>query len=131
MTLVETLVVSAILMLVVGLGLPVMRANGAAADWEEARAAMDNSVRAARAEALRRDEVIIFQVAGDGASFGLSNGAPSRTPGAVRLRASGPIGFYPDGSSSGGSVLMTDGARSAEWRFDRSMGLGAPGAAHG
>ena len=123
MTLIEALVVVAITALITAIGFVSFRADGAAAAWRGTSAALVAEVRAARATAIRTDAPALLEVAPDGRSFGRAGTEPVAALGKVRALASGPIRFFADGSATGGTIILSDGDRSATLAVDGPTGL--------
>lgn len=67
-------------------------------------------LRMARAQALRRDRTVVFDVSPDGTAYGDRSGRLAPVAPGVVVDASGApgrrIAFYGDGSSSGGVILV-------------------------
>ena len=78
------------------------------------------ALRLARGRAIAADRVVAFALAGDG--FRLDGGAPEALPSGVGARLLPPgvaaIRFAPDGSASGGRVLLAAGGRAASVQVD-------------
>src|SRR5262249_47153282 len=108
MTLLETLVVLAILGFIGSLAVVAMErvlttfALHAAEDQVSAQLAM------ARARAVRLGEPVAFSAYDDGRTYGASGGTLYQLPAELRLRMSDPgeVRFYPDGSSTGGNIVL-------------------------
>jgi prepilin-type N-terminal cleavage/methylation domain-containing protein len=99
-TLFEMLVVLAVLGLIGGLVWPALSAGGRAQALRSAVSGAQATLARARARAIRSDAAVTLPQAGFGAQ-----------PAGVTIAttpASG-IGFFPDGSSTGGTVDVTDG----------------------
>lgn len=122
MTLIEALVVVAITAMITAIGFVSFRADGEAAAWRATSAALVESARRARAEAVRTDRTAALEVAADGRSFTVAGGAPITAAAGARVIAEQDIVFFTDGSSSGGAVLLTDGTRSATMTVDAVTG---------
>jgi prepilin-type N-terminal cleavage/methylation domain-containing protein len=111
-TLIEMLVVIAMLALLSGLAFPALERTVKHQEFALAAARVENFTRQARADAVRRDEVVrvIELQRGDVAG-------PVRTESLTvptRMAISYPINgirFFPDGSSTGGTITLVDGGR--------------------
>jgi general secretion pathway protein H len=117
-TLLEMLVVLAILGLVVALALPTLRRPPANLRLEAATRTLASALRYSRAQAIARNADVILTIHADRKVFQSSVGsaiqldqeisvemifaAPERRGG-----AGGAIRFFPDGSSSGGDIVLT------------------------
>jgi general secretion pathway protein H len=125
-TLIEALVVVAILGMVAAIGFPEMRRQLATLAQHQTVATVAARLRGARAEALRRDAPVVFAITRDGTGFATTGGRVDRTPEGVVLAVSparaGSLVFYGDGSSSGGSVWVGAGRRTT--RVDVTAGTG-------
>ncbi len=112
-TLIEALVVVAIIGMVAAIGFPQMRQALLTLSRRQAVATVAARLRQARAEALRRDTPVVFAVTDGGTTYGLTGGRPTPTPPGVILASSAArgkaIAFYGDGSSSGGSIWVIAG----------------------
>ena len=114
-TLLEVLVVIAIMALIGGLMFPRIDRILDQARFASARSMVAAAAQAARAEAVRTDSVVVLQAAADGRSL-LSNGRiVADLPADVRI-ASTPGGarFYGDGSAVGGTLHLTGGNARAD-----------------
>ena len=99
-TLLEMLVVLAVLGLAIGIGFPRLRGVYEALDAEAARTALAADLRSARARAIREDRTVEFEVGSDGREFAW-DGVRTRLPDGLRLLASrSRLLFYPDGGAA-------------------------------
>jgi Tfp pilus assembly protein FimT len=111
-TLIEALAVVGIMALVIMVGFPRLQQNMTTLVRRQAATAVVERLREARSTALLKDQPIVFSVADNGRLYGW-RGSTARTNAGVYLRpTSGPIAFYGDGTSSGGSVIVTSARRS-------------------
>ena len=124
-TLIEALVVVGIMSLVVMIGFPRLQQSMQTLVRRQTATAVVERLREAHATALLKDQPVVFSVADNGRLYGW-RGATARTNAGVYLRpANGPIAFYGDGTSSGGSVWITSaqaqlsGRRRSGQRRDR------------
>src|SRR3546814_6316058 len=90
-------------------------------------ATLSAELRAARADAIRHARTVeISALAAEGGDSGYRRGTrpPALLPQDVRLKLPGdkPIGFYPDGSSTGGCVQLMYGNRSVIIGLDPETG---------
>jgi Tfp pilus assembly protein FimT len=105
-TLLEMLVVLGVLTLTAGLVYPNLKRPLATLAPEACRAALEADLRTARAEAIRQDRTTEIDFAADGRTYSV-DGRSVRLSDSVRLAADvDRIRFDPDGSSSGGQLLI-------------------------
>ena len=110
-TLIEALVMVAILMMVSLMAFPRLQQGLLALSQRQTAASVEERLREARATALMDERPVTFQVAGNGRDYGWRGAVASASPG-VRLAASqGPITFAADGTSTGGGVWVLVGRR--------------------
>lgn len=106
-TLIEALVVVAITTMAAMIGFPRMQQALLTLSERQTATVIGEVLRQARADAMLRDEPVIFVV--DAHAYGEGE-AGIRTPPGVTLSArqapGGRIAFYGDGSSSGGQVIV-------------------------
>jgi general secretion pathway protein H len=127
-TLLEVLVVIAVLALVSGLLFPRVERTIENVQFASARSTVQAAALAARAEAARTDSTILLQTSGDGRSL-LSNGrAIAGLPPSIRVHSNAEgLRFFGDGSAAGGALdvisprgqaelLIADGTGVARWR---------------
>jgi general secretion pathway protein H len=85
-------------------------------------------LRIARAQALGSGEQVEVVVAPDGRTYGWTPGPQRRLVGDLSMSPAGSeMRFYPDGSSSGGELTLSDGRLLARFDVDAVTGvLGNP-----
>lgn len=118
-TLLELLVVLAIMALIAAVALPDLRLPGFATDAARAARRIATGLADARQQAIRtnRESVVVFDL--EQRSFQATDGSEVALSGIDRLtlltaerdlidRTRGQIRFYPDGSSDGGEVGIRD-----------------------
>ncbi|HEY2179431.1 MAG TPA: type II secretion system protein [Caulobacteraceae bacterium] len=129
-TLIESLVVLAIFGLVAALGFPRLQQVLATVSRREAVAAVAAELREVRADAVRADREKLFFVASDGHAYGGSGSGRVPTPAGVEVRSAGgaPIGFFGDGSATGGGVWVSAGGKSTLVRVAPMTGAISVGA---
>jgi general secretion pathway protein H len=118
-TLIEALVVVAIMAMMAVIGFPQLRQTLALLAQRETVAVVTARLREARALALRRDAPVLFAVTGDGLGYATTGAPVTRAPPGVVLAsksgapgdATGAIAFFGDGSSTGGAVWVGAGRR--------------------
>lgn len=123
-TLLEMLVVLAVLGLALGVGFPRLRGVYEALDAQAARTALAADLRSARARAVREDRPVVFEVAPDGREFAW-DGVRTQLPDGLRLLAS-PRNFifHPDGGAADARLDLVRTARPAlRLAVDGSTGL--------
>jgi general secretion pathway protein H len=114
-TLIEVLVVVAILGLVAAIGFPQMQRTLRLFSQQQTVATVAARLRQARAEALRTDGPVAFAVSADGRGYATTGRKLDPTPPDVLLAEASPAGgaivFFGDGSSTGGAVTVTAAGR--------------------
>jgi general secretion pathway protein H len=115
-TLLEMLVILAILALVSGIAFPALDKAMRRQAFQADAVRVDTVLRRARAAAIARGTSVRVR-AGEGGHALAGEGAAERLAGAARvtLPAAG-LAFYADGSASGGAVALRDGRLAARWR---------------
>ena len=114
-TLIEAMVVIAILAMIGAIAFPEMRAGLSRVAFQQAAAGLRADLRMARAQALNTGERVDLEVAADGASYGWTPGPHRVLVDGLRLSSpDGATSFFPDGSASGGRLRLTGGRRSLE-----------------
>lgn len=121
-TLLEMLVVVAIAALITGIGFPQLQRQVGAQEWRTATAATAALLRQGRAQALRGDRVAVVAAEPGGTALRL-DGKPLALPRSVAAAVPLPITFYPDGSTSGGEVMVTAGRLAARIAVAPDTGL--------
>ncbi len=111
-TLIEALVVVAITMLVTLIGFPRLQQGLLTLSQRETAVTLEARLREARATALIENHPIIFSVLAGGRTYGWRNALVQSAPGVTVASVNGPIGFFGDGTSTGGAVWVTAGRRS-------------------
>lgn len=121
-TLIEMLVVLAILGLVSGIAYPALDRALRRQAFLDACARVEAGVRSARAAALAEGRAVRVRGDADGHGF-LYGDAEEPLPDAavLRLPADG-IAFYPDGSATGGDVVLRLQGLDRGWRVVRGTG---------
>ena len=121
-TLLEMLVIVAILSLVTGIIFPSLDRAMRRQDFANSCARLELALRTARAVAIRSDVPVRFKVSADG--HGFSYGAVSeRLPDTTKL--TGPdrdIAFFADGSAMGGTIAIADRGLMRRWSVRPSTG---------
>ncbi len=131
-TLLEMVVVLAILGLVGGLVLSGAPKPGSTLDLRSARALVAGSLRAARSRATVTNQPVPVRFDTGAASLQLGTDPVRRLPNGIRIAAAAParIVFRPDGSSTGGTVELAGRADTARiavnWLTGRVVADGAP-----
>lgn len=128
-TLLEMLVVLAVLALAIAL----VAGAGGPRPEAVARAAADHvaaALRTARGRAILEDRTVTVALDAAGHALRVGDDAPLRLPPALALSGPAVIRFAPDGSSSGGRIVLTGGTRqmavSVDWLTGRVRRAAAP-----
>jgi prepilin-type N-terminal cleavage/methylation domain-containing protein len=113
-TLIESLVVLAILGMTAAIGFPKLQQALAIMSLRQSLAAVTAELHQVLADALRSDRPELFVVSRDGRAYGGSGSGLVRTPAGVEVRSNSGrmIEFYGDGSSTGGEIGISVGRRS-------------------
>lgn len=122
-TLLEALVILAIMGLAAGISFPAVSAAFRYQDFLDGATRFEAALRSARAEAMRRGVSVRFSVSSDQRGFAagaVTDRLPERLRGTPRA---GGITFYPDGTASGGELAVEDGVRQRRWRVRPTTGL--------
>jgi general secretion pathway protein H len=117
-TLLELLVVLATLSLVAALALPSLRRPPDNLRLETATRTLASALRLSRAQAIARNADVVLTIHADRRVFESSTGSAIRLDQEIsvemiyaaserRGRAAGAIRFFPDGTSSGGDIVLT------------------------
>lgn len=120
-TLIEIIVVLSILALVTALVLPLMSGAEAKEDTRAAAHAIASGLRVTRNLAMMRGRAEAFSVDVTAGAFRAGSAAPRRVPRGVHIvlitaareridDKAGSIRFFPDGTSTGGGIGLSDGA---------------------
>lgn len=120
-TLLELLVVLSIVALIISLSLPNFRIPGFASVEARAGRQIMTGLADARQQAIFKNSETIFSIDFDASSFRAGSAPAVRLAGIERLdlivaekevigRSRGMIRFYPDGSSSGGEIVISNSA---------------------
>jgi general secretion pathway protein H len=127
-TLIEMLVVIGILGLVSALIFPAWISPLRAAQLYEARSALAANLRTARALAIRGGAPVSLELTQDARGYAWG-GTRAYLPAPVSITApDGAIVFFADGSSSGGSLVLSEKQRAVSVTVDALTGLAGAGA---
>jgi general secretion pathway protein H len=116
-TLIETIVVIAILGLALSVVAGFAPRRHSTLDLSNAADGLAETLRSARATAIARSVPVVFAPAADGRGYRL-DGAYRALPQSVLLTAAAPIRFEPDGSSSGGVLRLANESGARVLRVD-------------
>jgi general secretion pathway protein H len=118
-TLIEMLVVLAILGAALAVTVAALPQRGGGVDLAAAADGVASALRLARARAVAAGHPVAFALAGDGRSYTVESRTQPAPP-AVQFSMTGPtaIRFDPGGGSSGGGVRVTGPHRALEVRVD-------------
>jgi general secretion pathway protein H len=124
MTLIESLVVLAILGLVSSLSVIQIDHALRLYSLREAVSAVAADMKMAKSRSIKSGQSITFSFNDDGSTYGWGSGSVRYLPAGVHLSSaqSGPIYFYPDGSSSGGTVIVVNGGGSRSIAVNATTG---------
>jgi prepilin-type N-terminal cleavage/methylation domain-containing protein len=121
-TLLEALVVLAVTALVTGLAFPALQSTAANWRFRSATTTLAARLSSARATAIAGDRAVNFAAAGD--AVVVEDRISRFEPGMTTHTVPGTgITFFPDGSSTGGAVALSDRHRSAAFIVDPASGL--------
>lgn len=121
-TLLEMLVILAILALVSGIAFPSVDRALRQQGFVDAAGRIESALHGARSDAIRRDARVRFSISPDRRGF-FRDDAEQRLPATAML--SGPregISFFPDGSATGGVVDFRDRDKSRRWSITPGTG---------
>ncbi len=106
-TLLEALVVVALMALVAGLAFPRVERLRESADFASARTALTGAVAAARARAIRTDAAVSLTSSPDNTALLAGGTLVARLPPGLRALPQGrAMTFFRDGSTSGGAFIL-------------------------
>lgn len=122
-TLLELLIVLAILSLVVALAVPLYGRRSGAATLAGATQEVLAALAAARSAAIAEDRAIVFSGGADGYSVdGRRHQFPPAAALSIEVRGGTRISFFPSGGSSGGSVILHRAAARREIAIEAITG---------
>lgn len=122
-TLLEMLVVLAVMGLVAGLVFPAIGQGLAGAEFRTATAGLELEIRRARAEAIGGGRTVPLAVETGGELLRRAPGGPFRVPRTMQLQLpQSGLRFFRDGTSTGGDVVLVDGRRSFRLHVDADSG---------
>ncbi len=123
-TLIEMIVVLAVLALIGGIVLARGPLRSPTLDLRACARTMAAGLRTARADAIADDRDREFTIDTAARDYGLRGGARHALPPGIDVDGRvAPILFHPDGSASGGAVTLADGGRLLSVRVDWLTGL--------
>lgn len=123
-TLIEALVVVAILALISGLAFPRVQQMIDAARFSSARTMLLGAVAEARARAIRTDSATRLTASPDGADLIIGETVIAQLPSGIRIAPQSRMpAFFSDGSASGGLVTLNGTPRQATLTIVRETGL--------
>ena len=127
-TLIEMLVVLAIVGLVAGLAFPEMEKALGAIHQRHARAQVLAAAAGARAQALRSDAMVVLTALPDESALTLAGATGTGDarwtidPGLRVATSPTQLRFYPDGTTTGGQIRLTAPSGTTTWTIDRDAG---------
>ncbi|WCM28031.1 prepilin-type N-terminal cleavage/methylation domain-containing protein [Sphingomonas sp. QA11] len=121
-TLLEMLVIIAILSLIAGVIFPSVDRAMRRQAFVEAATRFEGAVRAARAQAIRSGSVVWFALSADRHGFGSRGETDFLPENIVANLPDGPLGFFADGSATGGRIAIAEDRWSRRWYVRPSTG---------
>ncbi len=122
-TLIEALVVLAIVGLTAAIGYPELERSFGALDARRARGEIVAGLLEARALALRTDRAVAFAPIPQRTGFVIGSGPARQLPGhAVVTAVPAQIWFYPDGSTTSGTLTLTTSDGQTTYAVERDLG---------
>lgn len=122
-TLVEALVVLAVVGLAAGIAYPQLDRAIGAVRARQARSDVSAALLTARALALRTGAAADLKIDPDGTGFSIAGGAPQPLAGNATIEGKPEqIWFYPDGTSLGGSLTLTTSVGRTTYTIGRDLG---------
>ena len=129
MTLLEMLVAMVIMVMVGALAFPALENAIAALSFRRSVDLVESDLRYARAAAISRQRPIFIILSRDGHAYGAGGGPSRQAPAGIAYAATpAEIGFFPDGSSSGGTFIVLGGGQRRQLVIDPVTGSIASGA---
>jgi len=122
-TLIEMLVVIGVMGLIAGLVFPAWIGPLRRVALYEARASLVAHLRTVRADSVRGGTVVSLDLADDGRGYGWEQSRAGLPAGVAVDGEPRSISFFPDGSSSGGALKLTDRNRTLTIAVDPATGL--------
>ena len=124
MTLIEALVVMALMALIATIAFPQMQRMLNVLQLRETTGALMANLRVVRSDSVRGDQDITFSLSPDGKSYSWSEGEVRQVPGPISLKSSSgqTIVFYGDGTTSGGTITASAGGREISVSVDEATG---------
>lgn len=118
-TLIEMIVVLVVLALVGTIVLARGPMHSATLDLRAQARTMASDMRRARADAIAKDQDVVFTVDADRRDYGVQHGTRHALATAVGIDGQvAPIVFHADGSASGGTITLSEGERRLAVRVD-------------
>jgi general secretion pathway protein H len=108
-TLIEALAAVSLLGLLAAIGFPRFQLLLGGLAERQTAAMVTAGLKQSRADAMREDRTRVFEA--DGVGFAESDRRWTAAASGARVTSAAPVVFFADGSSSGGSVMVTGGAR--------------------
>jgi prepilin-type N-terminal cleavage/methylation domain-containing protein len=122
-TLIEALVVLAVVGLAAALGFPELQRGYGAIETRRARGEVATGLLAARALALRTDRPVAFSSSPEQTGIIIGTAAPRVLTGQSRIVANpAQIWFYPDGSATPGQLTLTTPGSRTTYSVGRDLG---------
>ncbi len=123
-TLIEALVVLAVVGLTAALSYPQLDRALAGFQARQARSELVASVLGARSLAVRIDRPVALTVDRSGSSLSIDSQPPRALPGAARIDGHPrPLWFYPDGSADGGRLILVTRSGTTTYLVSRALGV--------
>lgn len=121
-TLIEAMVALAILALVSAVTYPAMERGYGRLELRRATERLAADLRVARGMALKRGAPVVLALSADGTSYAVGPIQRASVAANVTFGGSPRVAFFPDGSASGGRIIVANRGREAQVAVDPATG---------